>query len=309
VAEEQRHGEEEERPRRRPRLRLRRGRSRAGGSFDPGSAIGGQIDIPGWFTVTGAGVAGLAVIAAIAGGLHLMHGHHRAPVANVGMVQVPSLVGMSLTAARTRLKQSGFSVRGIVNEVSTQPPATVLRTDPPGGTTANRGSGITIVLALGQPSATPIPGPNPVPNPGRTLNPPGDGGTSRPHRTAGRKSGTSHRSPVVVSVKIQAVEDSYAGSCPPPDDATTYRATISVPSGPATVTYRWTSSNGGDSDPATQTLRFPGAGPQSTTVTHHESFYLPDRTTHDWIAVDILTPQTGQSDHASYTLTCEAAGG
>ncbi len=110
--------------------------------------------------------------------------------------------------------------------------------------------------------------------------------------------------PITVSATVSAVDGTYSGACPPPKDATTYRATISVNRGPVTVTFRWTGSNGGDTDPSTQTLTFTGTGAQSRTVTHNESFYLPDKTVDDWIAVDLMTPVSAQSNHASYQLTC-----
>jgi hypothetical protein len=110
--------------------------------------------------------------------------------------------------------------------------------------------------------------------------------------------------PPTVSATVSAVKGSYTGACPPPADATTYRATISVTSGPVTVTYRWTTSNGGDSDPSTKTINFTGTGAQSRTVTHNEAFYLPGETITDWVAVELLTPQRKQSNRANFSLTC-----
>jgi hypothetical protein len=97
----------------------------------------------------------------------------------------------------------------------------------------------------------------------------------------------------------------YSGTCPPPKDATTYQAVISVSSGPTTVRFRWTSSNGGDSDPTEQMLTFSGTGPQQQTVTHNEAFYRPGQTITDWIAIDLISPVTGRSNHADYMLTCQ----
>jgi hypothetical protein len=70
------------------------------------------------------------------------------------------------------------------------------------------------------------------------------------------------------------------------------------------VQFRWTSSNGGDTDPSTKTVTFSGSGPQSVTVTHNEAFYLPGTTVNDWIAVDVLSPTSFQSNHVAYQLTC-----
>jgi hypothetical protein len=113
-----------------------------------------------------------------------------------------------------------------------------------------------------------------------------------------------NQAPVTVTATVSAIKGSYTGACPPPKNATTYQAVITVSSGPVTVTYRWTSSNGGDSDPSTKTVTFSGTGRQSQTVTHNESFYLPGQTVNDWIAVDLLTPTNTQSNHAAYQLTC-----
>lgn len=107
-----------------------------------------------------------------------------------------------------------------------------------------------------------------------------------------------------VEVVVSAVNGSYTGPCPPPDDATTYQAVFSVSSGPVTVRFRWTSSNGGDSDPSEQSIEFSGSGAQQRTVTHYERFYLPGRTTNDWIAVNLISPTSGQSNRVPYQLTC-----
>jgi PKD domain/Divergent InlB B-repeat domain len=122
-----------------------------------------------------------------------------------------------------------------------------------------------------------------------------------------RVSASFNQAPVTVNATVSAIKGSYSGSCPPPKTATTYQAVISVSSGPVTVSFRWTSSNGGDTDPSTKTLTFTGAGPQSQTVTHNEAFYLPGQTINDWIAVDLMTPTSGQSNHAAYQLTCTQA--
>jgi hypothetical protein len=108
-----------------------------------------------------------------------------------------------------------------------------------------------------------------------------------------------------ITASVSAVNGTYTGPCPPPSDATTYQAVISVSSGPTTVHLRWTTSNGGDTDPSEQTLSFPVTGPQQQTVTHNESFYLPGQTVTDWIAVDLISPVSAQSNHATFTLTCQ----
>lgn len=109
------------------------------------------------------------------------------------------------------------------------------------------------------------------------------------------------------SVHVSAVKSSYTGLCPPPSDATRFKAVISVPSGPATVKFRWTTSNGGDTDPSTQTVTFPSGGAQSKTVYHNESFYPPGpypATKNDWVAVKFISPITSTSNHVNLTVKC-----
>ena len=60
-----------------------------------------------------------------------------------------------------------------------------------------------------------------------------------------------------------------------------------------------------DSDTGEQAVSFPGTGPQQQTVTHHESSYLPGQTVTDWVAVDLISPVSAQSNHADYNLTCQ----
>jgi hypothetical protein len=304
--------EQEQRSRRGLRLRPRRGRDQATGS--KGGGLSGTVEMPG-FTVTGVGVAGLVVVAIIAGAIYLMRESDK--------TRVPSLVGLDRVVAETRIKSSGLTVRGIANEISSLPPATVLRTDPPGGSKVDRGAGITIVLSLGQAGAQPAPG-TPSQGPGGTNNAsnggtgPGSGtgigpGGNVNAGTGGRSGSGSGGSesrrdtPLTVTATVEAVDATYEGPCPPPQDATTYQATITVSTGPTTVNFRWTTSNGGATDPSTKTITFPGTGRQSRTVTYNENSYLPDQTVNDWVAVNLISPRTGQSNRASYTMTCTPA--
>jgi hypothetical protein len=123
---------------------------------------------------------------------------------------------------------------------------------------------------------------------------------------------------MTISVVVTAVGSANPGGAPgtwvgsnceqtaPPKNATTYRADITVANatGPVTVTFRWTTTNGGDSDPSTKTLNFP-AGTSTQSDTHNESFYLPDKTVTDLIWVIVFTPVSLQSNQAKYSLTCQ----
>jgi hypothetical protein len=128
-----------------------------------------------------------------------------------------------------------------------------------------------------------------------------------PTQTAGNGQGQGGPGPATATVVVSAVTASYSGACPPPVTATTFRAVISVPAGPMTVTFRWTTSNGGDSDPSTQSVHFSGDGPQSTTVYHNEHWYpgapYPAQKS-DWVAVNLASPVQAQSNHVPITINC-----
>ncbi|MFE2429935.1 serine/threonine-protein kinase [Streptomyces sp. NPDC059373] len=111
-----------------------------------------------------------------------------------------------------------------------------------------------------------------------------------------------------LTVLVSATRDTYAGPCPPPDAAApSFSAVITVSRTPATVTYRWRTHNGGSSDPAWKTAHFAAGDPTSRTVTHtelsHPADYNPST---DWIAVDVNQPLTLQSNHVSFTVTCQS---
>jgi hypothetical protein len=78
-----------------------------------------------------------------------------------------------------------------------------------------------------------------------------------------------------------------------------FTATITVTKGPVDVTYKWIRSDGAGAP--VETLRFAGTGRQQKTVT--DSWTLSASYT-GWEAVQILTPNASQSNHANFTLTC-----
>src|SRR6266545_175736 len=97
-----------------------------------------------------------------------------------------------------------------------------------------------------------------------------------------------------VAVSGQVVRAAYTGSCPPPAaQAPTFRAVISVTSGPTIVSYQWLTSNGGSSDPSLRTVTFTQAS------------YLPGKTFNDWIAVYVRQPVAVESNHMNFSVTCQ----
>jgi hypothetical protein len=111
--------------------------------------------------------------------------------------------------------------------------------------------------------------------------------------------------PPKVTATATAIRSSYTGSCPPPADrAPSFSAVISVSRGPVSVQYRWLTSNGGSSDPSTKTITFNGSGPQQQTVTFTQTAYRPGQTWTDWIALYTLAPVTTESNHVTFTTTC-----
>jgi membrane peptidoglycan carboxypeptidase len=85
-------------------------------------------------------------------------------------VQVPNVVGLSASAARSRLAAAGFSVNtGASVSSDTYPRGTVARTSPGGGSRVEPGTTVTIYLSKGRPN-----------RPGPPGNPPGGPPTQGP---------------------------------------------------------------------------------------------------------------------------------
>jgi eukaryotic-like serine/threonine-protein kinase len=130
------------------------------------------------------------------------------------------------------------------------------------------------------------------------------GGTA----TTTRPPSSSSPSELRITVQVSAVRDSYTGTCPPSADAApSFSAVITVNRTPVQVVYRWTTSDGGSSDPEWRTADFPAGGAKSRTVNHTELTYLSDRTHTDWMAVKVKVPQSLESGHMPYTVSCEAS--
>jgi hypothetical protein len=143
-------------------------------------------------------------------------------------------------------------------------------------------------------AATPAAGGSSSPSPDATSTP---SGTPTPTSTG----------PVTVSVHVSAVTGSYIGVCQPPTTATKFKAVITVSHTPATVHFRWTTSNGGDSDPSTQIVTFSAGGSRSVTVYHHEASYPPGpypASANDWAAVKLIGYGNATSNHVAFSIKC-----
>jgi hypothetical protein len=110
---------------------------------------------------------------------------------------------------------------------------------------------------------------------------------------------------------VTAITATYVGPCPPPSDATLFKANVTVNKGPVILNLRWHTDNNGDSDPNTYTITFPGTGEQTLTVTHSETGYQSDTSFDDHVVI-VLWPFDGSgpevvSRPVAYTMTCVAA--
>jgi hypothetical protein len=110
-----------------------------------------------------------------------------------------------------------------------------------------------------------------------------------------------------VSVVAAPSRNGYTGPCPPSAErAPSFQAIITVPRGPATVTYRWLTGRG-ITDPPLNTVHLAGTGWQSVAVAYTETSHIPDQTYTDWVAVQVSSPQAVESNHLTLTTTCHSA--
>jgi serine/threonine-protein kinase len=82
-------------------------------------------------------------------------------------VEVPTLAGQTRDEATRRLEAAGLNLGAVAHEPSAQAPETVIRSDPPAGTTVPAGSEVSLILSSG-PTPSPTPSPTPVPTPSPT---------------------------------------------------------------------------------------------------------------------------------------------
>ncbi|HLS04551.1 MAG TPA: PASTA domain-containing protein, partial [Actinomycetales bacterium] len=89
-------------------------------------------------------------------------------------VEIPDVVGEQRGAAEAKLRNLDLVVQN-QTETSDQPEGTVLRTDPPAGTSVEVGSTVTLIVSSGpsvEPTPDPTPPPDPTPDPTPTTRPP-----------------------------------------------------------------------------------------------------------------------------------------
>ncbi|MFI6643363.1 serine/threonine-protein kinase [Streptomyces sp. NPDC050504] len=112
--------------------------------------------------------------------------------------------------------------------------------------------------------------------------------------------------PVTVLVKVHVVRDSYTGACPPPDgENPAFGATVTVTRTPATVEYRWRSTEGAGTD--WQTLDFPSGGGTEQQIEYTETAYTDNETRSGAVSVEIRSPQEITSSDAAFSVTCETS--
>lgn len=88
-----------------------------------------------------------------------------------GLQQVPSVVGQDEATARGILSAAGFDLSVIYEESPTVVPGTVLAQSPTAGTSADKGTIVTLTVAVSPPEPTPTPTPTPEPTPTPTPEP------------------------------------------------------------------------------------------------------------------------------------------
>ena len=93
-------------------------------------------------------------------------------VISTGRQLVPSVVGQTEQIARGALSNAGFQIKVNYRESETVRQGVVLEQDPAAGTTADKGTLVTIVVAIAKPTPSPTPTPDPTPTPTPTPTPP-----------------------------------------------------------------------------------------------------------------------------------------
>ena len=93
-------------------------------------------------------------------------------VISTGRQVVPSVVGQTEQVARGALSNAGFQIKVNYKESETVRQGVVLEQDPAAGTTADKGTLVTIVVAIAKPTPSPTPTPDPTPTPTPTPPPP-----------------------------------------------------------------------------------------------------------------------------------------
>ena len=92
----------------------------------------------------------LLLVAGLAGGGYYLLSRDRGPE----QVAVPDVAGVDEASAITRLRADGFQTRSVRRSSTKRPKDSVIRTDPPGGEDADKGSLVTLTVSDGPPIAS-----------------------------------------------------------------------------------------------------------------------------------------------------------
>ncbi|MGW6982276.1 protein kinase domain-containing protein, partial [Streptomyces sp. NPDC054932] len=94
-----------------------------------------------------------------------------------------------------------------------------------------------------------------------------------------------------VSVYVDTVRSSYAGSCPPPAEyAPAFTATVEVERTPVVLEYRWATRSGRTSGPGWQAVTYEEGGPRSRRLEHTELTYVADAAFEDAVRLEVRGP-------------------
>lgn len=152
-----------------------------------------------------------------------------------------------------------------------------------------------------QPEASPSPAASTLPSPSLSDSPSPSGSPKATPKPTPTPTPTPSPSPTPVTFSVTAVSASvsptnYSGACPKKFD---FIGNISV-NAAGTVTYKWIRSDGATAP--TQSLTFGGAGSQAVTT----SWTLggAGKTYTHWEKVQILTPNSIESNQATFNLAC-----
>ncbi|MFE9563938.1 serine/threonine-protein kinase [Streptomyces sp. NPDC006487] len=144
------------------------------------------------------------------------------------------------------------------------------------------------VTQSASPSPTPTPSASPSPSPSSSPSP------------------SATPPPGITVSAVQALRDTYRGSCPAPAaEAPAFTATVAVDRTPAVVEYRWATRSGETSGPGWRTLAYPAGGPGSVRLDHTELTHHPDTTFEDAVRLEVRAPSEVASAWLEFSVTCE----
>ncbi|MBT2447088.1 serine/threonine protein kinase [Streptomyces sp. ISL-43] len=133
------------------------------------------------------------------------------------------------------------------------------------------------------PAPSPSASPSPSPSPSPSATPP----------------------PIITVSAVQAVRDTYRGTCPPAAaEAPAFTATVAVDRTPAVVEYRWVTRSGVTSGPGWQSVTYPAGGPGSVRLDHTELTHYADATFEDAVRLEVRAPAEAASAWLEFSVTC-----